>query len=51
MTQVKSKGKQRSLPCEHCKHHPTKRVYIKQSNVFKGFAWYCVVCQRFTIAE
>ena len=51
MTQSKSKGKQKSLPCEHCQYHPTKRVYIKQSNVFKGFAWYCKVCQKFTIAE
>lgn len=42
------KGKRKSPRCRHCHHHPTKRVYVKDSNVFKGIAWVCALCDEFT---
>lgn len=43
------KGKQRSKDCSHCGHHPTKRVYIKKSGIFRGIAWFCTECGEFTL--
>lgn len=42
------KGRKRSKVCEHCGHHPTKRVYLKVNGIFKGVAWVCVECRSFT---
>lgn len=42
----KSKGKQASPVCQYCHHHPTKRLYIKKDNAFKGFAWFCIKCDQ-----
>lgn len=42
------KGKRKSPFCQSCKHHPTKRVYVKDNNVFKGIAWVCSFCHEFT---
>jgi predicted SprT family Zn-dependent metalloprotease len=42
-------GKRKSERCEHCQHHPTKRVYLKKSNVFRGMAWFCEHCKGFTL--
>ena len=41
-------GKRKSKTCVHCKHHPTKRVYIKTNGVFRGIAWVCDKCYAFT---
>ncbi len=45
---MKMQGRKRSKVCEHCSHHPTKRVYIKVNGIFKGVAWVCVECRSFT---
>ncbi len=45
------KGKRKSKPCENCDHHPTKRVYVKVNNVFRGVAWLCLKCNGFTRDE
>ncbi len=41
-------GKRKSEPCEVCGAHPTRRVYIKKSNVFRGIAWRCGECGHYT---
>ena len=42
----KTKGKRPSPKCKYCSHHPTKRLYIKKDNAFKGFAWFCPACDK-----
>lgn len=43
------KGRKRSLECEECKHHPTRRTYVKCNSIFKGIAWVCPECNHFTM--
>jgi len=47
----KNRGKQASPVCRFCHHHPTKRLYVKKSNAFKGFAWFCVKCDKITAID
>ena len=42
-------GKRASINCEDCSQHPTRRVYMKVNNIFRGFAWVCPKCRHFTI--
>jgi hypothetical protein len=41
-------GKRKSKVCWDCRHHPTKRVYIKVNGIFRGIAWVCPECKAFT---
>ena len=44
-------GRKKSLPCEKCDHHPTRRVYIKCNGILKGMAWLCPTCDHFTMDD